>query len=291
MQLNHPDELKIHKYLEDVRKGKAGMSDETIQRVITDIKESLEKQFRQPKKRKFGLRMSNIGRAYCQLWYDKNHPEEGTDMPANFLMNMMLGDLVEAIFKGILTEAKIEFKDGHLSVLKAGKHEIPGTHDLVLNNRVDDVKSASPWSYKNKFKDYATLKDSDPFGYIGQLAGYATALGVDPGGWWVINKANGEFKYVSAWDMKVEQTTIIDQVAKKADRLEENKFERCFKPVEETFRRKPTGNKVLGHECSWCNYRYKCWPSLQELPSLASQAKEPPIVAYVEIAKDEETNK
>jgi hypothetical protein len=291
MSVNHPAEVKVYRYLEDVTKAKRGMSDATIARIVRDVEEAVRKQFNQSE-RKFTLRMSNIGRPLCQLWFDKNDPKAGVDMPTNFLMNMMLGDIVEAIFKGVLTEAGVDFSDGFKSTLTAGRHKIDGTHDLIMDRKVDDIKSASPWSFKNKFKDYATLKDHDSFGYIGQLAGYARALGVDPGGWWVINKANGEFKYISAWDMKVEVDDIIDSVAKKADSLESNQFKRCFEPVEETFRKKPTGNKILGEECGWCKYRYKCWPSLKELPSLASQAKEPPIVAYVEIADEyKETTK
>jgi len=283
--VNHPSEIKMHRYLEDVRKAKRGMSDATIARIASDVKEAVEKQFNQ-KKRTFGLRMSNIGRPYCQLWFDKNKPEEGIDMPANFLMNMMIGDIVEAVFKGVMTEAGVDFKDGHKSTLTAGKHKIDGTHDLTLDNRVDDIKSASPWSYTNKFKDYATLKAHDSFGYIGQLAGYSKALGVEAGGWWVLNKGTGEFKYVSAWDMALDRQDVLDEVEEKADKLEENVFERCFEPVEETFRKKPTGNKVLSSECGWCRYRHTCWPSLKELPALASQAKEPPLVGYIEIADE-----
>jgi len=283
--MNHPAEIKIHRYLEDVRKAKRGMSSATIARIVRDVQEAVEKQFNQSE-RKFTLRMSNIGRPYCQLWFDKNKPEEGIDMPANFLMNMMIGDIVEAVFKGVLTEAGVDFSDGFKSTLTVGKHKIDGTHDLIMDKRVDDIKSASPGSYKNKFKDYETLKAHDSFGYIGQLAGYSKALGVEPGGWWVLNKATGEFKYVSAWDMAVDRQDILDDVEDKADKLAQNKFERCFEPVEETFRKKPTGNKILGEECGWCKYRYKCWPSLKELPSLASQAKEPPMVAYIEIADE-----
>ena len=293
MEINHPAEIKIHRYLEDVRKAKRGMADATIARIVKDVKEAVDKQFNQSE-RKFTLRMSNIGRPYCQLWFDKNMPEEGVEPSINFLMNMMIGDIVEAVFKGVLTEAGVEFSDGFKSTLTVGQHNIDGTHDLIMDNRVDDIKSASPWSYKNKFKDYVTLKEHDSFGYIGQLAGYSKALGVEPGGWWVVNKANGEFKYVSAWDMAVDRQDILDEVEDKANKLKSNKFERCFEPVEETFRKKPTGNKVLSEECGWCKYRYKCWPSLQELPSLASQAKEKPIVAYIEIAdvyKDDQQDK
>ena len=186
--MNHSAEIKIHRYLEDVRKSKRGMSPDTIARIVKDVKESVEKQFNQSE-RKFTLRMSNIGRPYCQLWYDKNAPEEGVEPSANFLMNMMIGDIVEAVFKGVLTEAGVDFSDGFKSTLNLGKHKIDGTHDLIMDKRVDDIKSASPWSYKNKFKDYYTLRDHDSFGYVGQLAGYSQSLGVDIGGWWVINKA------------------------------------------------------------------------------------------------------
>jgi len=86
--------------------------------------------------------------------------------------------------------------------------------------------------------------------------------------------------------MAVEREEILGEVEEKADKLAQNKFERCFEPVEETFRKKPTGNKILAEECGWCKYRYKCWPSVQELPSLASQAKNPPMVAYIEIADE-----
>lgn len=283
--MNHPAELKIHRYLEDVRKGKRGMNDATIARIVRDVKEAVEKQFSK-NERKFTLRMSNIGRPYCQLWYEKNYPKDGLEPSANFLMNMMIGDIVEAVFKGVLTEAGVEFSDGFKSTMTLGKHKIDGTHDLIMHKRVDDIKSASPWSYNNKFKDYATLKEHDAFGYIGQLAGYSKALNVEPGGWWVVNKGTGEFKYVSAYDMAVDKQDILDEIKVKADKLEQNKFERCFEPVEETFRKKPTGNKILAEECGWCKYRYKCWPSVQELPSLASQAKNPPMVAYIEIADE-----
>ena len=284
--MNHPAEIKIHRYLEDVRKAKRGMSSATIARIVRDVQEAVEKQFNQSE-RKFTLRMSNIGRPYCQLWFDKNKPEEGIDMPANFLMNMMIGDIVEAVFKGVLTEAGVDFSDGFKSTLTVGKHKIDGTHDLIMDKRVDDIKSASPWSYNNKFRDYATLKAHDSFGYIGQLAGYSKALGVEPGGWWVLNKATGEFKYVSAWDMAVDRQDILDEVEDKANKLVQNKFERCFEPEPETFRGTPTGNTVLNSNCTFCSYRFSCWPTLEERPSIPSKAKEPKMVPYISIEEEQ----
>ena len=53
---------------------------------------------------------------------------------------------------------------------------------------VDDIKSASDWSYKNKFDSFESLAKGDSFGYVGQLVGYAKASGKNIGGWWVVNK-------------------------------------------------------------------------------------------------------
>lgn len=54
---------------------------------------------------------------------------------------------------------------------------INGTYDIVIDGAVDDIKSASNWSYSNKFDSFETLAKGDGFGYIGQLAGYAKASG------------------------------------------------------------------------------------------------------------------
>jgi len=41
--------------------------------------------------------------------------------------------------------------------------------------------------------------------------------------------------------------------------------------------------------CSFCNYRKDCWPTLQELPAVKSQAKIPKMVNYVELADEYKT--
>jgi len=229
--------------------------------------------------------MSNIGRPTCQLWFEKNQPEKALPFPKNFIMNMMLGDIVEAVFKGLLRQAGVAYEDSKkVSMeLKIDK-KIEGTYDIVMDDAVDDIKSASDWSYKNKFESFDTLASEDPFGYVGQLAGYAQATNKRAGGWWVINKANGNFKYVPADGLDL--TKEIDKLSSNLDVVESNEFKRCFEPVEETFRGKPTGNKVLTKTCSFCRYKHACWENLQEIPSLVSQAKIPKIVSYIEIGKE-----
>ena len=278
--MHHPAELALHQYMEDAVQGKTEMSEETIKQVSSDIAEALKKQFGSGKKRgDFKLRMSNVGRPTCQLWYDKNKPEVALPKPTTFVMNMMLGDIVEAVFKGLLKEAGVKYEEPEHVTLELDGASVNGTYDIVVNGAVDDVKSASDWSYRNKFESYEKLASGDGFGYVGQLAGYAKASGKDVGGWWVVNKANGKFKYVPASGLNLDKE--IAKIQKTVDTVKENKFERCYEPVPEKFRGRETGNKILNDGCRFCSYRFDCWDALTERPSVMSQAKTPPTVSYI----------
>ena len=284
--MKHPSEIALHQYLDDATNGKSSMSAKTIAGIKKDIGEALKRQFgSRTKRRKFQLRMSNVGRPSCQLWFEKNQPEKSDPLPTTFVMNMMLGDIVEAVFKGLMREAKVKFDDSDKVFLNIGNQKVSGTYDLVLNDAVDDIKSASDWSYRNKFESFDTLSADDAFGYVGQLAGYAKALGKKAGGWWVVNKANGSFKYVPAENIDVDKE--VKKLEENVKTVKSNVFKRCYESEEETFRGKPTGNRVLSKTCSFCRYKHSCWENLQELPSLLSKAKEPKIVSYVSIRKEQ----
>jgi hypothetical protein len=280
--MEHPAELAVHQYMDSAVKGNSTMSDNTIEQVALDIKEALTKQFGSGKSRgDFRLRMSNVGRPSCQLWYEKNKPEVAVPFPTTFIMNMMIGDIVEAVFKGVLKEAGVKYEDSNNVTLNLDNSSINGTYDIVIDGAVDDIKSASDWSYKYKFESFDKLKESDSFGYVGQLAGYAKASGKKAGGWWVVNKATGDFKYVRAKWLDVDEE--VQKIQDKSNKLEQNKFERCFEAVPETFRKKLTGNTVLNNGCKFCSYRFDCWPTLKEIPSVVSEAKDPKITQYVEL--------
>jgi len=279
--MNHVAELKLHQYMTDAVNGKSSMSDEIIHQVANDVKDALQRQFGGKVKRKdFTLRMSNVGRPTCQLWYEKNKPETALPRSNNFMMNMMLGDIVEAVFKGLLRGAKVDYEESDTVTLKCKDAEVSGSYDLVIDGAVDDVKSASDWSYKNKFESYDTLSSGDGFGYVGQLAGYAKASGKKVGGWWVVNKANGHFKYVPASGLNLDDE--IKKIEDTVATVNTNKFERCFEPEIETFRGKATGNTVLNSNCKFCDYRYDCW-NLTDKPAVMSKAQTPKIVSYISL--------
>ena len=279
----HRAELAIHQYLEDAANGNSTMSDETIDTVAREVAEALKRQFGSGNKRgEFRLRMSNVGRPACQLWFDKNKPETALPKPTTFVMNMMIGDIVESVFKAILKESNVAFEDTDKVSLPVGDSNdtnVSGSYDLIIDGAVDDVKSASDWSYRNKFESFDILKSDDSFGYVGQLAGYAKASDKKAGGWWVVNKANGGIKYVPADNLDMEAE--LENIKQTVEKVNANEFKRCFKPEPEFYKRKPTGNMLRPKGCKFCDYRYECWPTLTEEPSRVSIAKEKPMVEYI----------
>ena len=284
--MNHVAELALHTFLQKALAGETTVDEAVIEHVGKDVSDAVRKQFSSGSRDEFKLRMSNLGRPKCQLWFEKNDSEDKTPFPPHFLVNMMLGDIVEAVFKGLLRAAAVEFTDNEKVVLTLSDGtEINGEYDMVLDGKVDDVKSASPWSYQHKFTDFETLAKGDSFGYVSQLVGYATAANKEVGGWWVINKANGEFKYVDAGS--VDTASELQKIEETVKYIKEDKpFERCFEAIPETYRKKASGNLKLNTTCGFCAYKHKCWPGLQTLPSRVSTAKEKPMVDYVFIGDE-----
>ena len=82
-----------------------------VGQVAADVSNSMMRQLNSGPRDEFRIRMSNIGRPTCQLWFDKNEPEGKTPFPPHFLMNMLLGDIVEAVFKGLLRASGVQFED------------------------------------------------------------------------------------------------------------------------------------------------------------------------------------
>jgi len=282
----HPAEISVHSFLRSAIEGKASMSEEVIQQVATDVAAALNKQFNSGPRDKFRLRRSNIGRPRCQLWFAKNDPDHDCEKPTSFMLNMLMGDWTEAIFKGVLRAAGVSFDDNADVTLQVGDTTIKGEYDMVLDGAMDDVKSTTPYGYDQKFSSFEDLSRKDDFGYVAQLIGYAKAANKKVGGWWVINKVNGEFKYVSAETANVDE--VMQSIKGTVDYINNDEpFKRCFEAVPETFRKKPSGNMKLSMTCSWCDHRKKCWPELQEIDSkVYTGGKAPPQVKYVYLKEE-----
>ena len=216
--------------------------------------------------------MSQVGKPFCQLHAEKLGWDKVAETDS-FKIKMLYGDMTEVIAVALLLAAGVEIVDlNKRVVLQTEAGDIRGELDLIIRDgnsySLWDIKSASRFAFEKKFESYDALKNNDDFGYLEQLYGYTKAErsetpDIKAGGWIAINKESGEMKVVKADpdDEEAYTTKINDTIAKylKAD---ESNFERCFEDEPETFYRKLTGNRKLGKTCSYCNFRYSCWPDL-----------------------------
>lgn len=264
--------------------------EQLIEEAGESFKQALRKQFVEPR-RDFGIRMSNVGRPSCQLWMQKHHPEEQEKKPYDFIMKMLMGDALEVISVFVMKAAGVTIDEasGKCS-LALDDRKIDGEFDLIIDGKVWDVKSTSPYSFQNKFKDFNTLAEDDTFGYVAQGFGYSEATGKPFGGWIAINKVTGEWKFVEADDTLEKREEVLGSIKDTYDLItsDASEFTRCFDDVEETYRRVPTGNRYICRTCEFCEFKHACWQNLQFRESTASQAKTKPWKYYtVYVEKDD----
>ena len=280
---------RVQMFLAEANKASVKVSDDLIEEFGNACKEAFKKQFTEERQKKFKYRMSNIGKPLCQLQMEKSGAE-AEPMPYNAKMRNLFGDLIEASAIAIMKASGIEVTDIQKKVThKFEDKEINGTMDVKINNKVWDIKSASPWSFTNKFSEdgggFESLKKDDAFGYIGQGYMYGIADKSDFGGWIVINKSTGEWCTTEVPAEHEAKDAAVKNAESNINKLESDEpFKRCFSDVEEFFYKKPTGNRVLGITCGFCPYKKPCWGNeIQYLPQQQSKSKSPKWVWYTQI--------
>jgi len=279
----------VQLYLDKAAKEPVKISDKLVEEFGESCKSALRKQFSEKKQDKFYPRMSNIGRPLCQLQMEAQNVK-GEGQPYNAKMRNTFGNLVEALAIFVLKSAGVKIEDEQKKVnYKFNGSKIEGQLDVKIDSKVWDIKSASPFSFTKKFGElggFEEIAKEDAFGYIPQGYLYSESEKADFGGWIVINKSTGEW-------IICETPLVDDEYRVKALKLVKNNFKalhdkvpfkKCYDDIEETYRTKKTGNRVLGTVCSFCPYKLPCWGSkLQLLPQQQSQGKNPKWVWYTEV--------
>ena len=281
--------LKVQQYLDNVSKSPVKLDKQLVQEFGEACKNALLKQFEEPRRDKFEPRMSNIGRPLCQLQMEAKGVK-GEGQPYNVKMRNTFGDIIEALSIFVMKSAGVDIVNEQKKVTyKFNGEKIEGRQDVEIDGKVWDIKSASPYSFEKKFGEAGGFNEvirEDSFGYASQGFLYAESQSKDFGGWIVINKSTGEWTVCET--PKLVEPHKSDAIKKAKDNVKAIKdgipFKRQYDAIEETFRGKPTGNKVLGLACSFCPYKLPCWGSkLQLLPQQQSKGKNPKWVWYTEV--------
>ena len=285
-----PLEVNIHYAMEKLSNNEGGdlnvspdQLDEWIDNAADYFREALKKQLTR-KTEAPRLRMSNIGRPACQLQMALGGEKE-VRKPYNHIFRMIHGDVTESIMEVILRIAGVNITGGKNKVeLNVSNTTIRGEDDIVIDHKLYDIKSASPFAFNNKFKKgYDAMRSDDSFGYIGQLYGYTEAQeGIEAGGWIAVDKSSGEVVVVEADMNHVEKARIEASITETVKTIEEQRpFKRCFEPIDDTFGRKLTGLKRLCTACGFCDYVQKCWPNAEYKPHPNSKAMTKPHYWFV----------
>lgn len=283
-------EVRVKNFLRQAVRGEASLSPSVLEEFASDCREALEKQFnRDPEWR---IRMSGLGRPLCQQLHGRDGLDE--EMEYNAIIRFLIGDLVECAVMAILKGAGIKILEsqGKCELDIAGE-KVKGTLDLVMEDEVDgakvwDVKSASPYSFKQKFgKGYEALKDDDPFGYVMQGHLYAESKGMDFGGWIVVDKSSGEISFVQApRDQQEDRGECLTKAHEAVEALTSDFVYKKppMEPEEESYtlngQKIYTGNKLLNKQCTFCGYRKHCWPKAVLNEKITSRAKSKPLAWY-----------
>jgi len=288
--------LKVQLYLSKATKEPVDISDKLVEEFGEACKSALRKQFTEERRSGFKPRMSNVGRPLCQLQMEAQNIK-GEGQPYNVKMRNTFGDLIEALSIFVLKSAGVEIEDEQKNVkYKFNGSAIEGRYDVKINKKIWDIKSASPYSFKNKFGEaggFEVVVKDDAFGYVSQGYLYSESEKLPFGGWIVVNKSTGEWAVCETPLIDEEYKVNAIKIAKNNIHSLEKKepFKRCYNEIEETFRTKKTGNKVLGMVCSFCPYKLPCWGSkLQLLPQQQSQGKNPKWVWYTEVNNPRKDN-
>lgn len=283
-------ELQLRNFLAQVRQGEASLSEELIKEFARDAEVSMRKHM-VPEPRRYSYRMSAAGKPLCQL----QREQLGMDKEAhefaeyNSAVRMTYGDILEDMIFAFMKGAgiNVEGTQGKVSIPFAD-FTMNGTWDCIIDGKIWDVKSASPFVYREKFaKGYEEVKAGDTFGYVTQGHLYSEGQGIPFGGWIVIEKSSGEICVVEVPEsFAADRPRVMQEVEDKWHKLQEMKdpnhpLVESFESYPETFRKAETGNHILkfGSACYFCDYKRSCKNATHE-PSKVSAAVRKPFVWY-----------
>ena len=259
-----PDIKTLKADIEHVLNTGEGFTKEIAEWVGEQIALSAQRQLLESRPKKGTLRMSNMGTP-CErkLWYNvQDFADNVKESLQPYTKNKFIfGDIIEAWTLGLVKASghRLEGMQDLMSI-----NGVKGSRDCVIDGMTTDVKSASTMAM-TKFKNNGLI-GNDPFGYLSQLSSYVAAGANDP---IVTNKTHGAFVAVDKQfgHVEVDIYDLSKWVERKPLEVEEKKLMvKQKEPPERAFEDVPdgkSGNRKLGTNCSYCEFKKVCWPDLK----------------------------
>ena len=218
-----------------------------------EVEEAIKNAF-EPYENKNELRMSSIGRCERAQWYAvKGYTPE--ELEGSVYLTFLQGHILESVLVALIKLAGHDVQDQQKKHTVEG---INGSQDCTIDGELVDIKTASAWSFDNKFAEDG-IKD-DAFGYIKQLSGYGKTEDRKDGYFLAFNKNKSTLKLCK---QKLEEdidTFIVDL---------KDKMESDTPPMRlanATTFSKAEAKEKLCMTCAFCGFKEDCYGSLIAKP-------------------------
>ena len=218
-----------------------------------EVEEAIKNAF-EPYENKNELRMSSIGRCERAQWYAvKGYTPE--ELEGSVYLTFLQGHILESVLVALIKLAGHDVQDQQKKHTVEG---INGSQDCTIDGELVDIKTASAWSWDNKFSEDG-IKD-DAFGYIKQLSGYGKTEDRKDGYFLAFNKNKSTLKLCR---QKLEEdidTYIVDL---------KDKMESDTPPMRlanATTFSKAEAKEKLCMTCAFCGFKEDCYGSLIAKP-------------------------
>ena len=232
----------------DVMKSKdySGDLDAIAMQAGREVEEALKDAFK-PREENRHLRMSGIGRCERAQWYNfKGYKQE--DIKGEVHLTFLQGHILEAVLVALLKLS------GHTVSDQQKKHTVEGingSQDCTIDGELVDIKTASAWSWDNKFKEDGI--DGDAFGYIKQLSAYGKTDKRKEGYFLAFNKNKSTLKLCKQELEQDIDTFIVDL---------KSKMESDTPPMRlagaTTWNKAKTQEKLC-MTCAFCGFKEDCY--------------------------------
>jgi hypothetical protein len=218
-----------------------------------EVEEALKDAFT-PREDNRDLRMSALGRCERSQWYNYHGyiPEE---INGEVYLTFLQGHILEAVLVALLKLS------GHTVEDQQKKHTLEGVNgsqDCTIDGELVDIKTASAWSWDNKFQE--TGLTDDTFGYIKQLSAYGKADNRKKGYFLAFNKNKSTLKLC---EQPLEQdidTFVVDLKAKMESDTPPMRLANAT-----TWNKAKTEEKLC-MTCAFCGFKEDCFGSLEARP-------------------------
>jgi len=217
-----------------------------------EVEEAINNAFT-PYEQKTNLRMSGIGRCERVQWYGvKGYTQE--EIGGSVYLTFLQGHVLEAVIVALIKLA------GHEVEGQQEKHTVEGVNgsqDCNIDGELVDIKTASAWSWDNKFTPTGIADDG--FGYVKQLSAYGKNANRKHGYFLALNKNKSTLKLCKQELEQDIDTFIVDLKDKMKSDTPPMRIAKATTLTKQ-------GEEKLCMTCSFCGFKEHCYGSLIARP-------------------------